>query len=175
MFLLYKGKSQLTHFRFGASMFFLTRRSVIAGASVSAATCLAGCASTNPNPSLNAAAMRLPPLPPWRMPSSRNYNAVYAGLRTASSLSPPSICRKSIRRFSARTSPTLPRKRRGRSWSIPPITISTMWKMVAGPPAMALESGAMASAGLGRRRSRASRNGPIGIRPRKCSTAGRTS
>jgi lipoprotein-anchoring transpeptidase ErfK/SrfK len=34
-------------------MVFLTRRSVIAGASVSAATCLAGC--TNPNPSLNAA------------------------------------------------------------------------------------------------------------------------
>jgi hypothetical protein len=36
-------------------MLFLTRRSVIAGASVSAATCLAGC--TNPNPSLNAAAI----------------------------------------------------------------------------------------------------------------------
>jgi lipoprotein-anchoring transpeptidase ErfK/SrfK len=44
-------------------MVFLTRRSVIAGASASAATCLAGCASTNPNPSLNAATAVPPPSP----------------------------------------------------------------------------------------------------------------
>jgi lipoprotein-anchoring transpeptidase ErfK/SrfK len=44
-------------------MFFVTRRSVIAGASASAATCLAGCVSTNPNPSLNAAAIAASPPP----------------------------------------------------------------------------------------------------------------
>jgi lipoprotein-anchoring transpeptidase ErfK/SrfK len=67
-------------------MFFLTRRSVIAGASVSAATCLAGCVGTNPNPSLNAAA--IPAVPP---PSPSNsdmadaiepqYSSIYAEVK----------------------------------------------------------------------------------------------
>jgi lipoprotein-anchoring transpeptidase ErfK/SrfK len=67
-------------------MFFLTRRSVIAGASVSAATCLAGCANTNPNPSLNAAAIPASP-PPSPATSAMadavepNYNAVYDAVK----------------------------------------------------------------------------------------------
>ncbi|MGH6839813.1 MAG: L,D-transpeptidase, partial [Methylocella sp.] len=42
-------------------MSFLTRRSIIAGASASAAATLAGCVGTNPNPSLNAAAIPAAP------------------------------------------------------------------------------------------------------------------
>ncbi|MDQ6702722.1 MAG: L,D-transpeptidase [Pseudomonadota bacterium] len=67
-------------------MFFLTRRSVIAGASISAATCLAGCASTNPNPSLNAAAIPASPLPPPANSAMADaiepqYSAIYAEIR----------------------------------------------------------------------------------------------
>jgi lipoprotein-anchoring transpeptidase ErfK/SrfK len=67
-------------------MVFLTRRSVIAGASVSAATCLAGCASTNPNPSLNAAAIAASPLPSPANPAMADaieprYNEIYAEIK----------------------------------------------------------------------------------------------
>jgi lipoprotein-anchoring transpeptidase ErfK/SrfK len=67
-------------------MFFLTRRSVIAGASVSAASCLAGCASTNPNPSLNAAAIAASPPPSPANPAMADavepsYNAIYAEMK----------------------------------------------------------------------------------------------
>jgi lipoprotein-anchoring transpeptidase ErfK/SrfK len=44
-------------------MSFLTRRSIIAGASASAAAGLAGCVSSNPNPAINAAAVVPPPSP----------------------------------------------------------------------------------------------------------------
>src|ERR1700730_6620926 len=67
-------------------MSFLTRRSITAGASVSAATCLAGCASTNPNPSLNAAAIAASPLPSPANPAMAdavepNYSAIYAEMK----------------------------------------------------------------------------------------------
>jgi len=67
-------------------MFFLTRRSVIAGASVSAATCLAGCASTNPNPSLNAAAIPAAPAPLPANPAMADavepqYSSIYAEIK----------------------------------------------------------------------------------------------
>jgi lipoprotein-anchoring transpeptidase ErfK/SrfK len=42
-------------------MSFLTRRTIIAGASASAAATLAGCVSSNPNPAINAAALSPPP------------------------------------------------------------------------------------------------------------------
>jgi lipoprotein-anchoring transpeptidase ErfK/SrfK len=42
-------------------MSILTRRAMIAGASASAAACLTGCVSSNPNPSINAAALAPPP------------------------------------------------------------------------------------------------------------------
>src|SRR5580700_7305417 len=83
LFLIYKVEILLTHLRFGPNMFFLTRRSVIAGASVSAATCLAGCASTNPNPSLNAAASPPPsPANPALADAVEpNYNSIYAEVK----------------------------------------------------------------------------------------------
>jgi lipoprotein-anchoring transpeptidase ErfK/SrfK len=63
-------------------MFFLTRRSVIAGASVSAATCLAGCASTNPNPSLNAAAIPASPANSAMADAIEpSYSATYAEIK----------------------------------------------------------------------------------------------
>jgi lipoprotein-anchoring transpeptidase ErfK/SrfK len=48
-------------------MFFLTRREMIAGASVAAAAGLSGCASSNPNPPINVA-VTSPPLPPASSP-----------------------------------------------------------------------------------------------------------
>jgi lipoprotein-anchoring transpeptidase ErfK/SrfK len=82
LFLLYKVEILLTLFRFGPKMFFLTRRMMIAGASASAATCLAGCASTNPNPSLNAAAIPASPATSAVADAIEpNYNAVYAGAK----------------------------------------------------------------------------------------------
>lgn len=45
-------------------MTFITRRTMIAGASASAAACLAGCVGTNPNPAINAAAATPPAAPP---------------------------------------------------------------------------------------------------------------
>ena len=86
LFLLYKVETPLTHFRFGPKMVFLTRRSVIAGASVSAATFLAGCANTNPNPSLNAAAIAASPPPSSANPAMADaiepqYSAIYAEIK----------------------------------------------------------------------------------------------
>jgi lipoprotein-anchoring transpeptidase ErfK/SrfK len=80
LFLLYNGEIPLTLFRFGPKMSYLTRRSVIAGASVSAATCLAGCASTNPNPSLNAAAAS-PANSAMADAIEPNYSAIYAEIK----------------------------------------------------------------------------------------------
>jgi lipoprotein-anchoring transpeptidase ErfK/SrfK len=81
-FLLYKVEILLPHFRFGSKMFFLTRRSVIAGASVSAATCLAGCASTNPNPSLNAASPPPSPANPAMADAVEpQYSSIYAEIK----------------------------------------------------------------------------------------------
>jgi lipoprotein-anchoring transpeptidase ErfK/SrfK len=57
-------------------MFFLTRRMMIAGASASAATCLAGCVGTNPNPSLNAAAN-----PAMADAIEPQYNSIYAEIK----------------------------------------------------------------------------------------------
>src|SRR5690349_21643858 len=64
-------------------MFLVTRRSVIAGASVSAATCLAGCVSTNPNPSLNAAAIpAAPPANPALVDAVEpDYSSIYAEVK----------------------------------------------------------------------------------------------
>src|SRR5262245_46439887 len=63
-------------------MFLVTRRSVIAGAAVSAATCLAGCASTNPNPSLNAAAIAASPANSAMADAIEpNYSAIYAEIK----------------------------------------------------------------------------------------------
>ncbi|HEX3494517.1 MAG TPA: L,D-transpeptidase [Methylocella sp.] len=63
-------------------MFLLSRRSVIAGASVSAASCLAGCANTNPNSSLNAAAP--PPSPANSAMADAvepNYSSIYGEVK----------------------------------------------------------------------------------------------
>jgi lipoprotein-anchoring transpeptidase ErfK/SrfK len=63
-------------------MVFLTRRSVIAGASVFAATCLAGCASTNPNPSLNAASPPPSPANPGMADAVEpQYGSIYAEVK----------------------------------------------------------------------------------------------
>jgi len=65
-------------------MFFLTRRSVITGASVSAATCLTGCVSTNPNPSLNAAVIPGPPSPATSAMADAiepNYSSIYGEVK----------------------------------------------------------------------------------------------
>ncbi|HEY8030940.1 MAG TPA: L,D-transpeptidase [Methylocella sp.] len=69
-------------------MIILTRRTMIAGVSASAATCLAGCANTNPNPSLNAAAVSGAPPPSPANPAMAdatepNYNAIYAESKDA--------------------------------------------------------------------------------------------
>jgi lipoprotein-anchoring transpeptidase ErfK/SrfK len=65
-------------------MSFLTRRMMIAGASASAATCLAGCASTNPNPSLNAAAIAASPANSAMADAIEpNYGTTYAEVRDA--------------------------------------------------------------------------------------------
>ncbi len=69
-------------------MFFLTRRMMIAGASASAASCLAGCVGTNPNPVINAAAIPAPP-PPWPPQAAHDmadavepqYSAIYAEVK----------------------------------------------------------------------------------------------
>ncbi|MGH6795643.1 MAG: L,D-transpeptidase [Methylocella sp.] len=67
-------------------MSFLTRRSIIAGASASAATCLAGCANTNPNPVINAAAIPASPAPSPANPAMADavepqYSSIYAEIK----------------------------------------------------------------------------------------------
>ncbi|MGH6935031.1 MAG: L,D-transpeptidase [Methylocella sp.] len=65
-------------------MFFVTRRSVIAGASASAATSLAGCASTNPNPPLSAAAIPASPPPANAAVADAvepDYRSIYAEMK----------------------------------------------------------------------------------------------
>ena len=63
-------------------MFFLTRRKMIAGVSASAAASVAGCVSSNPDASVNAAAMAPSPSPghPAVMADAiePQYNAVYS-------------------------------------------------------------------------------------------------
>ena len=54
---------------------------MIAGASASAATCLAGCVSTNPNPAVNAAAITAAPLPVMADAMEPQYSAIYAELK----------------------------------------------------------------------------------------------
>jgi lipoprotein-anchoring transpeptidase ErfK/SrfK len=87
IFMLYKIRIVPTHFRFGAKMLFLSRRKMIAGASASAAACLAGCASSNPSPAVNAAALSPPPSPGSPAHSTMadaiapNYSAVYAEVK----------------------------------------------------------------------------------------------
>ena len=68
-------------------MSILTRRTMIAGASASAAASLAGCASSNPNPAINAAALP-PPSSPAAQPAMAdavepNYSVVYAEVKDA--------------------------------------------------------------------------------------------
>jgi lipoprotein-anchoring transpeptidase ErfK/SrfK len=84
-FILYKMKIRPSCFRFGSKMFLLSRRKMIAGASASAAACLAGCANTNPNSAVNAAA-----LPPSGSPAAQtaaadavepNYHVIYAEIQ----------------------------------------------------------------------------------------------
>ncbi len=70
----------------------LTRRTVIAGVSASAAASLAGCTSTNPNPGINAAAATPAPLPPGPAGAADaiepNYNAIYAEVKDGSFVVP---------------------------------------------------------------------------------------
>ena len=54
---------------------------MIAGASASAASCLAGCVGTNPNPSLNAAAISAPPDPAMADAAEPRYSAIYAEIK----------------------------------------------------------------------------------------------
>ena len=67
-------------------MFFLTRRKMIAGVSASAAASVAGCVSSDPNASINAAAIA-PASPPPDHPAAvadtvePNHNAVYAEVK----------------------------------------------------------------------------------------------
>src|SRR3984893_2610329 len=87
-FLHYNVRVSPSRFRFGPKMYFLTRRMVIVGASASAASCLAGCVGTTPNPSLNAAAVPAAP-PPWPPQAPHdmadavepNYSAIYAEVK----------------------------------------------------------------------------------------------
>ena len=62
-------------------MSYLTRRMMIAGASASAATCLAGCASTNPNPAVNAAAITAPPHPTMADAMEPQNSSIYAEIK----------------------------------------------------------------------------------------------
>ncbi|WP_026606011.1 L,D-transpeptidase [Methylocapsa acidiphila] len=59
-------------------MILLNRRTMVAGASASAAACLAGCVSTDPNPAVTAAAVSVAPAVDAVTP---NYNAIYAEVR----------------------------------------------------------------------------------------------
>ena len=63
-------------------MTFFTRRTIIAGASASAAATLAGCVGTNPNPSLNAAAIAASPANSAMADAIEpNYSAIYAEIK----------------------------------------------------------------------------------------------
>jgi lipoprotein-anchoring transpeptidase ErfK/SrfK len=80
--MLYKMEIAQTHFRLGATMFLLSRRKMIAGASASAAACLAGCVNTNPDAAVNAAA----PSPPASRTAGAdavdpNYDEIYASVK----------------------------------------------------------------------------------------------
>jgi lipoprotein-anchoring transpeptidase ErfK/SrfK len=80
LFLRYKARNASTFFRFGQKMPPLSRRTIIAGVSASAAASLAGCVNSNPNPAINAAALTPPPPPPGGAADAiePNYNAIYA-------------------------------------------------------------------------------------------------
>jgi lipoprotein-anchoring transpeptidase ErfK/SrfK len=74
-------------------MSFLTRRTIIAGASASAASCLAGCVGTNPSPSVNAAAIAtaLPPSPANSALAdavSPQYSSIYAEVKDGAFIVP---------------------------------------------------------------------------------------
>src|SRR5271155_385879 len=62
-------------------MFILTRRSIIAGASASAAVTLAGCVNSNPNPAINATAFT-PPSPAADAVEPQ-YSSIYAEVKDA--------------------------------------------------------------------------------------------
>src|SRR5262245_34814012 len=74
-------------------MSHLTRRTIIAGASASAAASLAGCVSSNPNPVIYASTVA-PPAPPAYPPTDAadaiapNYNEVYAERRDGNFIVP---------------------------------------------------------------------------------------
>jgi lipoprotein-anchoring transpeptidase ErfK/SrfK len=68
-------------------MSILSRRMMITGASASAAACLAGCVSTDPNPAINAAAVTPPAAPPPSGPHMADavvgepqYSAIYGAV-----------------------------------------------------------------------------------------------
>ena len=94
------------------------------------------------------------------------YSAIYAEIKDGDFTVPAIELRRSIRRFCARTSPTRPKKRRARSWSTPPITISTMWKTAAVQPVTASGSDAKDLSRV-TQRLRASKNGQTGYPPKE--------
>ena len=76
-------------------MFFLTRRKMIAGVSASAAASVAGCVSSNPDASVNAAAAMAPsPSPSPAHPAvmadaiEPQYNAVYSEVKDGTFIVP---------------------------------------------------------------------------------------
>jgi lipoprotein-anchoring transpeptidase ErfK/SrfK len=73
-------------------MSFFTRRTIVAGASVSAAATLAGCVGTNPSPSLNAAAITTaPPLSTANSALdavSPQYSSIYAEIKDGAFIVP---------------------------------------------------------------------------------------
>jgi lipoprotein-anchoring transpeptidase ErfK/SrfK len=65
-------------------MSYFTRRTIIAGASASAAATLAGCVGTNPNPSLNAAAFTAAPENPAMADAVEpQYSSIYGEVKDA--------------------------------------------------------------------------------------------
>ena len=64
-------------------MSFFTRRTIIAGASASAAATLAGCVGTNPSPSLNAAAPPSPTNSALADAVEPQYSSIYGEVKDA--------------------------------------------------------------------------------------------
>ena len=153
-------------------MLFLSRRKMLAGASATLAAGLAGCNST-PAPTISAAATPVPPPPPPAARSAAvdggpfNYSAIYAETKDGQ-FTVPAVKLSQI-------NPTFLRKNVAYATKELPGTIVVdpgnhfLYHVEDGGRATryGVESGAKASSGSGTRRSKASRNGRTGIRPRR--------
>ena len=152
-------------------MFLLTRRKMIAGASASAAAGLAGCVSTDPNPTINAAALSSPPSPAARPAMADavepNYSAIYAEVKDGE-FTVPAVKLSQVNSAFLRKNVAYATKEAPGTIVVDPAN-HYLYHVEDGGRATryGVGVGREGFVWAGMQRSRASRNGRTGIRPRR--------